>query len=48
VNDWGTQQGVQTIWSLAGIGFTSAGTTAPVPAEGATIFSASRTGSMTP
>jgi hypothetical protein len=48
VNDWGTKQGVQTIWSLAGIGFTSAGTTAPVPAEGATIFSASRTGSMTP
>ena len=48
VNDWGTKQGVRTIWSLTGIGFTTAGISEPVPAEGATVHNASKIGSMTP
>jgi len=48
VNDWGTRRGVQTNWAVTGIGFTSAGINEPVPAEGATIHNASKSGAVTP
>jgi hypothetical protein len=48
VNDWGTRQGVQTNWSLTGIGFTSAGISEPVPGEGVTFYNASKIGTVTP
>ena len=48
VNDWGTKQGVRTNWTLTGVGFTSAGIGRPMPADGATIHNASKSGTVTP
>jgi hypothetical protein len=48
VNEWGAKRGVPTNWTLTGANFTGVGTTELMPAEGATIQSATKTGSVTP
>ena len=48
VNDWGAKRGVPTSWVLTGANFTGVGMTELMPAEGATIQSATKTGSVTP
>lgn len=47
-NNWGLKQGAATNWLVLGAGFTGIGVDTPDPVEGATIQSASTSGTITP
>ena len=47
-NNWGLKTGVETEWTVSGIGFTGIGVDSPAPVEGATIQGAIRFGTLTP